>query len=82
MNDTYYRQIIERVNFLNPNNSQLINTALFLDKFGPIYQPHQYKNLGEFTTGKKDLKKGISRIPLDMARIKDADEGADTKKAN
>lgn len=46
MNDTYYRQIIERVNFLNPNNSQLINTALFLDKFGPIYQPHQYKNLG------------------------------------
>lgn len=32
------------------------------------------KNLGEFTTGKKDLKKGLSRIPLELARIKDEDE--------
>lgn len=32
------------------------------------------KNLSEFTTSKKDLKKGISRIPLEMARIKDENE--------
>jgi hypothetical protein len=30
--------------------------------------------LTEFTTSKKDLKKGISRIPLDMARIKDEND--------
>ena len=26
--------------------------------------------MSEFTTSKKDIKKGISRIPLEMARIK------------
>jgi len=30
--------------------------------------------LSEFTTGKKDLKKGLSRIPLEMARIKEENE--------
>lgn len=27
----------------------------------------------EFTTSKKDMKKGVSRIPLEMARIKSED---------
>lgn len=27
----------------------------------------------EFTTSKKDMKKGISRIPLEMARLKSED---------
>lgn len=31
------------------------------------------KSLSEFTTSKKDLKKGISRIPLEMSRIKSED---------
>jgi hypothetical protein len=35
--------------------------------------------LNEFTTSKKDLKKGISRIPLEMARIKDENEAAGEK---
>jgi len=30
--------------------------------------------LSEFTTSKKDLKKGLSRIPLEMARIKEENE--------
>jgi hypothetical protein len=29
--------------------------------------------LVEFSTSKKDIKKGISRIPLEMARLKDED---------
>lgn len=32
------------------------------------------KTLSEFTTSKKDLKKGISRIPLELARIKEENE--------
>ncbi|CDW83270.1 protein kinase domain containing protein [Stylonychia lemnae] len=32
------------------------------------------KALSEFTTSKKDLKKGLSRIPLEMARIKEENE--------
>lgn len=30
--------------------------------------------MSEFTTSKKDLKKGLSRIPLEMARIKEENE--------
>ena len=32
------------------------------------------KALSEFTTSKKDLKKGVSRIPLELARIKEENE--------
>lgn len=31
--------------------------------------------MAEFTTSKKDLKKGVSRIPLELARIKDEGDG-------
>lgn len=31
------------------------------------------KSLIEFTTGQKDLKKNISRMPLEMARLKNED---------
>lgn len=40
------------------------------------------KNLSEFTTGKKDLKKGLSRIPLELARIKDEDESSSDMQFN
>jgi hypothetical protein len=29
--------------------------------------------LADFTTSKKDMKKGVSRIPLEMARLKGED---------
>ncbi len=35
-------------------------------------------NLKDFTTTEKDLKKGISRIPLETNRVKDGDTSAST----
>ena len=34
------------------------------------------KDLREFTTTEKDLEKGVSRIPLKLARISDVDDTA------
>lgn len=38
----------------------------------PIYGVKS-SGLQEFTTSQKDMKKGISRIPLEMARLKEED---------
>jgi hypothetical protein len=34
----------------------------------------KYTKLTEFTTSKKDLMKGLKRIPLEMARIKEEED--------
>ena len=68
-------QIIDLVRKLIHHNFNkslpLYGVVRLFSKFRAKQKP---KNLSEFTTSKKDLKKGISRIPLEMARIKDENE--------
>lgn len=39
----------------------------------PIYGLSKSKTLADFTTSEKDLTRGISRIPLKLARLNDED---------
>jgi hypothetical protein len=39
----------------------------------------KYKKLGEFETNSRDLKKGLKRIPLELARLKDEETSTISK---
>jgi len=41
-----FGQLLERVNIVNPNCSDTINRAYFLDKFGAFYQTKDHEKLG------------------------------------
>ena len=50
------------------------NLAIFgVVSFFQINLDQQPKILKEFTTTKNDVKKGVSRVPLDLSRLRDED---------